>query len=146
MQEHPKLPYDKDYSFAQAWRAVREWRYPDTFPYMKRKAMEYFAPRLALWISVSSLIGHWYWASITHCGVNFQRGGAIVVLAAAALYAVLEWFEPNAATVSGGPVQRVWFYNPAFLLPILGALGTLIWGYGDLLPFFGTTGYSSSNG
>ncbi|KYH02493.1 hypothetical protein [Bradyrhizobium sp. DOA1] len=144
-QNHPKLPFHGDFDFQQAWLAVREWRDPSTAPYMKRKAMEYFAPRVAFWLSVVSLAGHWYWASTTHCGVNFQRGGAIVVLAAAALYAVLEWHDPKSAMLSGGRIQRIWFYNPAFLLPLLGAAGTLIWGYGDLLPFFGSAGCSSSN-
>jgi hypothetical protein len=142
----PKLPYDGEFNFKQAWQAVREWRRPDTAPYMKRKAVRYFAPRLALWTSVLSLVGHWYWASITHSSVNFQRGGAIVVLAAAALYAVLEWHQPSTSNLSGGPVQQFWFHNPAFLLPFLGAVGTLVWGYGDLLPFFGSSTCIISNG
>jgi hypothetical protein len=145
-QNQPKLPFDGNYDFGQAWLAICRWRSPDTVPHMKRKAMKYFAPRLALWISALSLVGHGYWASITHCGVNFQRGGAIVVFAAAALYAILEWHEPNGAILDGGLVQRIWFYNPAFLLPLLGAVGTLIWGYGDLVPFFGSTGCFSWNG
>jgi hypothetical protein len=52
-QNRPKLPFDGDYDFGQAWLVIREWRYSDTVPYMKRKAMEYFAPRLAFWISVA---------------------------------------------------------------------------------------------
>lgn len=139
-QNPPKLPYDGDYGFRQAWLALREWRRPDTVLYMKRKAMEYVAPRLAFWISFLSLVLHSHWAWTTHCGANFQRGGAIVAFAAAALYAVLEWHDPKTAVLSGGPIQRVSFYNSALLLPLLGAAGTLIWGYGDLLPFFGSTG------
>ncbi|MDA9524131.1 hypothetical protein XI06_28600 [Bradyrhizobium sp. CCBAU 11434] len=68
------------------------------------------------------------------------------MLAAAALYAVLEWHEPSTANLSGGSVLQFWFYNPAFLLPFLGAGGTLVWGYGDLLPFFGSSTCISSNG
>ncbi|MCD0421232.1 hypothetical protein LOC51_28770 [Rubrivivax sp. JA1024] len=107
---------------------------------MKRKAIAYFAPRATLFITVASLAIHSGWAWATNCGVNFQRGGAIVVLVAAALYALSEWYEAKGGRLDGGALERYHFLNPAFLLPFLAALGTLIWGYGDLLPFFGAAG------
>jgi hypothetical protein len=135
-----KIPYEKDFTIAEAWLVVSTWRQNDTYPWMKKKAVIYLAPRVAFWLSIVVLFVHYIWALYSHCNVNFPRGGAVISLLAAGLYAVIDWHDPHTALLSGGQIQRVTIFNPFFVLPLLGAVGALVWGYGDLLPFFGTTG------
>ncbi len=137
--KHPKIPHEATFTLGLSFKVVKEWMRPDTYPWMKRKAVNYLAPRVAFWISTIALSVHVVWALNTECSVNFQRGGAIVVFAAAALYACIEWHEPN-GYLSGGPVQRLSLSNPYFVLPLIGAVGPLVWGYGDLLPLLSNSG------
>lgn len=137
---HPKLPYEGDYGLSQSWQVVREWTREDTYPWMKVKALECLLPRAAFWVSFIVLASHWYWAEASHCGVNFQRGGAVITLAAALAYAVLEWHDSGTALLSGQRAPIWSFFKPAFVLPVLAAVGTAVWGYGDLLPIFESTG------
>lgn len=138
--QHPKIPHKQPFGVKQTYKVLREWGWPDTYPWMKRKAVNYLAPRVAFWFSGVALVGHLIWAWNTECSINFQRGGAVVVFTAAALYACIEWHEPNGGYYSGGPVQRLSLANPFFVLPLIGAIGTLVWGYGDLFPFLKTSG------
>lgn len=124
------------YNFQQVRYVVWNWR--QVYPYNRRLAVEYLSPRCALWISLLALLVHALWAAHSHCGVNFQRAGAIISLAAAVLYATVEAHRNDAAKLSGSPILPFSFYAPGFLLPFLAALGTAIWGYGDLIPYFGT--------
>lgn len=132
------IGHEESFTLKTSWRVVRNWR--RTYPWMRRKAVNHLAPRLAFFISVLAIFAHAIWAAKTHCNVNFQRGGGIVTLTAAALYAVIEWHAPKGGLWSGGLVEKLHIWNPLFLLPFLGGTGTLIWAYGDLLPWFGSTG------
>ncbi|GJE27540.1 hypothetical protein [Methylobacterium organophilum] len=140
----PKLSYEGEYGFAQSWQVIREWSRDDTYPWMKLKALEYLLPRAAFWVSIAVLGSHWYWAEASRCGVNFQRGGAVITVAAALAYATLEWHDPGTAHLSGARAPVWSFFKPAFVLPVLAALGTAVWGYGDLLPTLQTIGCSGS--
>lgn len=135
-----KLTYDTDFTFAMVWGVLTKWRKSDTYPWMKRKAVTYIAPRAAFWISLITLFAHVIWAIHTKCGVNFQRGGSIVALSTAVLYAVVDWHDPKTAFLSGGRIKPITIFDPYIMLPVLAAIGTVVWGYGDLLPFFGNSG------
>jgi hypothetical protein len=132
-----KIPYEKDFTIAEAWLVLTTWRQSDTYPWMKRRTVNYIALRAAFFVSLIVLFVHCIWALQTHCGINFQRGGSIIALLAAGLYAVVDWHDPKTVFLSGGGMRPITFFDPYFMLPVLGALGTVVWGYGDLLPFFG---------
>ncbi len=136
-----KVPHEEEvFGLVDALTVISSWTAQDTYPWMRRLAISYLAPRLALLFSTLVLGGHVIWAMKSGSGVNFQRGGAPVVFISAVCYAVIEWHEPKAALLDGGPVRKLRLFNPLFLLPLLAAIGTLVWGYGDLLPFFATGG------
>lgn len=137
-QEKTKLKHDGDVEISHVLGVIRRWNRTETYPWMKRKIINYLAPRLAAGISVAALTLHAFWAHSSGCSVNFQRGGAIVTLIAAALYAVVEWHDPKTLHLSGGPVTKLTFSNPYLTLPLLATLGTVVWGYGDLITWFGT--------
>lgn len=129
------LPSEGPYTLGQAWFAVRNWcKLP--YPYQKRHTVQSLAPLVALVITLASLTVHFIVASMTNCSVNFQRGGSIISLTAAALYAVLDWHKNDAALPSGSRTQPFKLLDPKILLPLLGVVGTLIWGYGDLIPLW----------
>ncbi|WP_448954840.1 hypothetical protein [Labrys neptuniae] len=107
----------------------------ETIPWRRRRTSEFLAPRCAIILSVSALILHFWWAWSSACGLNFARAGADVVLIAATAYAWVEWHSVSGGLLSGGPVNRFAIWESGWLLPALAAGGTLIWGYGDLLPF-----------
>lgn len=138
---HFKVPYkEEDFRLRHALLVIREWRGADTYPWMRRRVMDYLAPRLALLFTVIVLIVHATWAMTSDCGVNFQRAGSPIVLISAGLYAAIEWHTPKGGMLDGGLVEKLKLFNPLFLLPLLGVLGTAIWGYGDLFPLFGSGG------
>jgi uncharacterized integral membrane protein len=78
--------------------------------------------------------GVWaYWGS--SCPANFSRFGAAVVGIALAVFAPIQYYadlEASVAKLSGGP-NIPWYQHPFVVPSILVILGTLIWGYGDLL-------------
>lgn len=129
------LKHDGPIAFRAAWAAI--WKWNVAVPWVQRKALDYLAPRIALVVSLVAIGGHAIWAVHTHNGVNFQRGGGVVSLTAAALYAAIDWHAPKGGALSGGLVEKLRTFNPKFLLPFLAGIGTLIWAYGDLLPWFG---------
>jgi hypothetical protein len=135
-----KISYEKEFTIVEAWLVVSTWRQGDTYPWMKKNAVVYLAPRAAFWVSIIVLFGHCVWAIHSNCNVNFQRGGSIITLLAAGLYAIIDWHDPHTMLLSVGQIKRLKIFNPYFILPLLAAVGTLVWGYGDLLPFFGTAG------
>lgn len=135
-----KLTNETDFTIVVFWRVLKKWRESDTYPWMKQMAVTYIAPRAALGISLIALFVHFIWAIYTKCGVNFQRGGSIVALSAAALYAFVDWHDPKTALLSGKRINRLRILGPYIMLPILAAIGTIVWGYGDLIPFFGNSG------
>jgi hypothetical protein len=136
MSDPHKIPYYGEIKPKEAMLVIRTWTQSDTYPWMKRKAIDYFAPRAAFICSIIVLTIHYWWAFESKCGVNFQRSGAVIALVSAALYSLIEWHKSDAG-VLGGTIKRFRFFSPYFMLPLLLAMGTVIWGYGDLLPMFG---------
>lgn len=131
-----KVPYTEDenqFSLGHSIAVIRGWRAKDTYPWMRRRTVNFLVPRCAFWLSVLTVAVHAWWASVSHCGVDFQRGGAVVVLLSAAGYGLVSWHEATSLMVN-----KLSPFHPLFMLPLLGVVGTLLWGYGDLLPFFGT--------
>lgn len=136
-----KVPNDSEaFSCKDAFVVLFSWNAEDTYPWMRYHAVNYLAPRAALAVSIAALASHAAWAILSDCGVNFQRAGAPVVLISALCYALIEWREPKVGLLSGGRLQRLKLFNPLFILPVLAAVGTLVWGYGDLLPLFRSDG------
>lgn len=60
---------------------------------------------------------------------------AAIVLISAPGFGCTAWHDTTGGMFSGGPASRLTFLHPLFLLPALAFIGTIIWGYGDLLPF-----------
>lgn len=136
MSNPHKIPYDGELKLNEVMLVIRTWQQSDTYPWMRRKAIDYIAPRAAFVFSIIFIIIHYRWALESKCGVNFQRSGAVIALVSAALYSLIEWHKPDAAVLEG-TIKRFKFFSPYFMLPLLLAVGTVIWGYGDLLPMFG---------
>lgn len=131
-----KVPREADdFGFIHSCRIIREWRADDTYPWMHRLTIDYLAPRAAWWASVLVVAAHWWWASSSGCGFNFARGGALLVLISASAYGLLVWYASDVAVVSGSTIKKWHPFHPLFMLPFLGFVGTILWGYGDLLPF-----------
>ncbi|MBY5385212.1 hypothetical protein [Rhizobium leguminosarum] len=57
------------------------------------------------------------------------------MIASALAFGWISWHEPKTMLLSGGQVTTWSFFNPLFILPLIAFIGTVIWGYGDLLPF-----------
>lgn len=100
-----------------------------------RGAVEYFVPRIALFLSILLFVLHIWWAVSSRCGVNFARGGALLVLVSAGGLGWMTWLDPKLTFLSGGPRNKFDWLHPLVMLPLIGVVGTIIWGYGDLLPF-----------
>ncbi|WP_210168388.1 hypothetical protein [Aminobacter sp. DSM 101952] len=127
----PKVTNDDDtFAFRHAIKILREWDQKGTFPWMKRRTAEYLAPRLALWACLLALFLHGWWAITTSCSLHFARSGAAIVLVSALAFGWTAWHEAPKMLVN-----RLAFFHPLCMLPALALLGTLIWGYGDLVPF-----------
>jgi hypothetical protein len=129
-----KIRHDGAVSLAEAWLIIREWRKPDTFPWMRRKVVNWLVPRLSWVLSALSIVAHIVWAILSSCSTDFTRAGAAVTVIAAIGAALVDWHEPNAAMLDGGPVPRFRLLDPMVAIALQVALGTLIWGYGDLVP------------
>jgi hypothetical protein len=134
----PKVPEDEaEFTARDAFKILREWNQDGTVQWMKRLTVNLLAPRLAWWLSLMVIGLHGWWACKSSCGVNFARGGALIVLLSAIGLGVVAWYEPNYGLLSGGKIKRWHFFHPLVMLPALGIIGTVLWGYGDLLPIFG---------
>ena len=135
-KNHFKVPNDdKAFKLAHCFCVLREWNRGDTYPWMRRRTANYLAPRIAWWASLLVIILHGWWASSSSCSFNFARGGALVVLISAAAYGWIMWHEPKGGLLGGGPINRFEPFHPLLMIPLLGALGTIMWGYGDMLRF-----------
>jgi hypothetical protein len=136
MNSRHKVPFDEEvFGFLDAMKIIREWNASDTYPFMRKNTANYLAPRLALWVSLAAVALHWYWATSSQCSFHFARSGAVLVLASALAYGWISWHDPKTMHLSGGKISNWALFNPLFMLPFLGFVGTIIWGYGDLLPF-----------
>lgn len=136
LKDSGKVPRDKkDFRLIHYWHVFCHWRKFDTPQWMREATATYLAPRLALWASIAVVALHWWWAAISGVSLNFARGGALVVLISAVSYGWFTWHLTNVAIPSGGPVRRFSLFDPYFMLPLLGVVGTILWGYGDLVPF-----------
>lgn len=124
-------------SLVDAFRVLWVWNEKDTYPYMKRSSIGFLAPRFTWILCIAGIVIHFIWALNTNCSVNFQRGGAVVVFAAALCYALVDWHKSDAAVFSGSPVKKLSLMEPLFVCPLFGTIGTIIWGYGDLITWFG---------
>ncbi|RWB64377.1 MAG: hypothetical protein EOQ48_01805 [Mesorhizobium sp.] len=127
----PKVPNADDKFLAQhAFKILREWNQKGTVPWMRRRTVDYLAPRLALWASILALFLHGWWATNTACSLHFARSGAAIVLISALAFGWTAWHE-----VPKLVVNRPAVFHPLLMLPALALFGTFVWGYGDLLPF-----------
>lgn len=129
-----KIRYDEDLKFLDALKILAQWHANDTHPWMKRKAANYISPRIGYLLTIIILLLHYYWAIESNCSINFQRGGATIVLVSALFFAWVDWHPPASGQLSGGKVEKFSIWSPLFALPLIAVIGTIIWGYGDLLP------------
>ncbi len=53
-----KIPSEKEFTIADAWLVLSTWRQSDTYPWMKKNAVNYLAPRTAFLLSILVLIIH----------------------------------------------------------------------------------------
>ena len=102
--------------------------------------MEALAAPLAYVVTFAVLVMHAVWAHNTKCGVNFQRGGADISLVAAVLFAFVSWYGSEGFKLDGGRVPKWSLLNPNVALPLVALLGTITWGYGDMVPWFSSKG------
>jgi hypothetical protein len=129
-----RLPIENPYEFASAWLVIQMSGHAT--PTQKSKSITYLAPRAALWISVGAFAIHLVLAAIWHSGTTFQRSGSIITMAAASLCRFgLVRCRKESSQLSGDRPSTPRLYEPAILLPVLAAVGTAIWGYGDLIKF-----------
>ena len=132
------IGHDETFTWLVSFKVIKNWH--NAFPWQKRKAVEFASPRLGLFSSVLTIAFHVYWAVTSSCSENFQRGGSIVVFISAIMFAYSNWHDSKGGRLDGGPVEKFEFWNPNLLMPIIAGVGTLIWGYGDLVPLFGNCG------
>ncbi|MBZ9892302.1 hypothetical protein LB559_30695 [Mesorhizobium sp. BR1-1-3] len=104
---------------------------------MQSKAVNYAVPRLAVVFSLIVLSAHAFWAVHSQCGTNFARGGGVIALIVTGLFAVVEWHKDRRNLLSGGTIEKFDPWHPQVVLPVLAGIGTLIWAFGDFLPWFG---------
>ena len=134
-----KIQYDDEIRLIEALKILREWRAPDTYPWMREKTVKLLSPYIGYILTAFIVAIHYFWATQSLCSINFQRGGALVVLVSAVLFAWVEWHTPNHALLSGGRLPKFSFFSPLVSLPLIAVFGTLLWGYGDLLPWLQST-------
>lgn len=128
--------------FSHALLILRHWRKSDTTHVERHRSSKYFASLLGCLLSLLIVTGHYYWAAQSDCIVNFQRGGSALVLLSAVLFAWVEWHRPHGELFSEFRARRPTWRSPYITLPLIAVFGTLIWGYGDLLPWVSKFGCS----
>jgi len=121
--------------FRDALKILSEWNAEDTYPWMKRKTVNFISPFIGYILTTIILGIHYIWAVESECSVNFQRGGAMVVLVSAWLFGWIDWHKSEAGILGGGPIKKFDFFAKHFAVPFVAIIGTLTWGYGDLLPW-----------
>jgi hypothetical protein len=100
-------------------------------------------PRLAMAASVLTLLVHGALAWRSDCPKGFERSGADIVAFALAAFAVIQYFadiDAGTARLSGKRMVPWSILHPFVFLPILAIIGTVLWGYGDLLAGLVMTG------
>lgn len=118
---------------------VRGWMDPKILPRSKIVVVQTYSTLIALTFTIPILLIHYMWAVHSQCSVNFQRAGADISLVAATIFAFMSWYAaPNSVLDSGGLPKFSW-RNPNFALPVVALIGTMVWGYGDMLPGFGNS-------
>lgn len=130
-----KISYDKKMTFRESITILREWYKDDTFPWMKRKTVNFVSPYICYFSITIILSVHYFWAVETDCSVDFQRGGALIVLVSAFLFGWTEWHKPEGGPLGGGKIKKFGLFEPHFAIPLTAIIGTLLWGYGDLVPW-----------
>jgi hypothetical protein len=139
-QRASRIPYEGPISLREVILVLRGWRAADTYPWMRRKAMNWLVPRAGWGMCLGLVALHFAWAGISSCSADFARAGAAVTLVAAIGAALLDWHDPKAMALDGGKLPIFRLLNPIVALALQVALGTIIWGYGDLLPILSRTG------
>lgn len=122
--------------FSSLLCVLRNWSAVD--PADQERAACYLAAIVPLLLLVPILLMHAYFALTTECGVSFQRGGAMLAMIVALAFGGIEFCRDRRANVGTNPPQLFDLRNPFFVLPLLAAVATFVWGYGDL--FFPMTG------
>ena len=105
----------------------------------KKRWIDWWMPRLGVAASIAAIIAHAFWAHASGCKTDFARGGAAVVLIALAVFAPIQYFadaDASVARLSGKLIAPLSMFDPFFAPPILAIVGTLLWGYGDLVAPF----------
>lgn len=87
---------------------------------------------------IATLVFHYHWASANESALAFQRSGAAIVALDAAFFGLVRWHLDSLNSISYWNGRPVWIEEKIFaaLSLVFAIIGTLIWGYGDLL-FFG---------
>ena len=120
---------------AQSLRVLRSWR--RVLFRSKVRVVQTHATAVALTATVVVISAHWAWARHTHNATDFARGGALVSLFTALLLATLATYTfDKGFQLDGGRVPEFHPLKPSFVVPVLAAVGTILWGYGDMVPWF----------
>jgi hypothetical protein len=98
-------------------------------------------PRVTAAVAFPVVISHGYWAFVTDCDVHFSRGGSLLVFMAVLSIFGLEDRMHRTSHMNfcdaSGPIPFK-FLGPYIVAGSLAMIGTLIWGYGDLIAnYFG---------
>lgn len=131
-----KIPNHGRMQFRHSLKIIREWDHHDTHPWMKRKTVDFISPLIGYALTLIIIIAHYIWAFETGDGLNFGRGGALIVLVSGALYGWIDWFRSGNEHEDDIDLRQFHVLESHFAIPFIAVLGTLIWGYGDLLPWF----------
>jgi hypothetical protein len=94
------------------------------------------APDTGIVGGIILLILHLAIAARTGCAENFQRGGSAIVALAVLVIAGIEHRRDRRSNLtfwSDDAALPFRLRNPYVMAPVLAILGTLIWGYGDIL-------------
>lgn len=127
------------YTFIQGLQTAMYWWKETTYFCQKKRAATASVSPLAIFFTIIILLIHSLLAWHFECSVTFQRGGADIALVAAALFAFINWYSMEGMVLDGGNVPLFSWLNPNVILSLIALIGTVTWGYGDLMPF-GTRG------
>ena len=59
----------------------------------------------------------------------------MIVLVSAWFFGWIEWHKSDAAILGGTSIKKFEFFGTHVAIPLIAIIGTILWGYGDLLPW-----------
>lgn len=130
-----KIQHSDTLNIKQLCQIIRNWKQFKSIPSVLAKFWGSLIPYLVCVFSLISITIHGYLSYIHSCSETFQRGGSLLVLMAAVGFGIIEYINPETTYLSGRKKRTFHLNNPLVALPFIAAVGTLIWGYGDLIPF-----------